>query len=191
MKVQIHAAHTAWPGELRRDYHAMMSPFTLLKPAGFWTSTETEPWSSAWLQACRETVVAREKIAWLPAALVRFQALGSPKVLEISGEDDMIEALERLDLIEHMREPAEDGEEETRPRYPSLERLFSGGLLWDDLERRFDAIRWSPGWPNRDDDEIASVFECESTVWFRPWESLRVLEVATPELASVIGVGAT
>jgi hypothetical protein len=141
----------------------------------FWTSSETSSWKSDWLRIARDRVAIREKLNWPPSALIRFEIMGAPKILQISQD------LDWLDIAQDLGFCGTDLEidDEQAPISVALREIRSAmcsQVLWDRLAKTHDAIH-VPADIDWAQQEILSDWECESTLWFRPKEHLRTLEV--------------
>ncbi len=175
---QLHVAHARWLGDVLEKNLGRTTGVLPSLPPGLWTSTETAPFRSAYSDLCLQTTLARGGPRWPPAAMVRLEVVGAPRVLRIASVADLWDAYFDVasgpvyDLgreVELTRELVDVDDADL------LVRHFAAGHVWDKLASALDAVHFADDGDD-DLDRIAVEWGCESTCWLRPWPHLRVVD---------------
>lgn len=172
--LQVHVAHDRWRGAIAHKGDGTRHGAVALKPAAFWTSTETDAWESAWTALCREDCPVG--VRWPPAVVLRLEVVGEPRVLRVGGEHDLWDA-----LFAHAPRTSiwHEGEEVHDPCVFPLrgEAFFCEHFEhgYNVLAQHYDAVHFCGAAGAPAGDAIAESWECESVAWLRPGPFLRIV----------------
>lgn len=87
--IQLHVVYERWEG-----LHNGGTELTPSKPGGLWTSTELERRRSRWTDTCPEGRIRVEQFSWPPAAMIRLENIGNPRIAVLRNAEDPEELLE-------------------------------------------------------------------------------------------------
>ncbi|HEV8327620.1 MAG TPA: hypothetical protein VGQ08_09055 [Nitrospiraceae bacterium] len=186
-RIQIHGSCIEWDGVFKPPGEDPFPNFlgNVNKPNnGFWTFSERPDTGSTWLDVC-----ASQSIKSSPVEIHRFEVVGSPRILVLRRQQEILDLAFKWRLLsdhlltaefgnEEWREYADDAyASETADEYieRSLEILLYDNRFWVKAGEYYDAVH-APADAAFHETWIAS-FEVESTFWYRPCLFLKHLGI--------------